>query len=187
MRVIFLIICIVFTLHAKAQEKPLTVEEAQAYLQNTEHRDMTVYYETDELFELYARREPGEMIISGNEIYKVHQVKNAKVQSCNIVSIQTKGLTPEQHNALQKKVLDDYNSGTTFANLIEKYAEDEKWGAVDYEIVTEGTGFDEAIATHAPGEVFVVEYDGGFYVMQLNGMPVPRRAVWVLHATYKKP
>ncbi len=171
----------------KHRKKPLTHEEAEVYLQSTEHRDMTMYYDNDELFELYAKREPGEMIISGNEIYKVQHVKNARVQNCNILSVQTHGQTPEQHKALQKKVLDDYNSGTTFAKLIEKYAEDEKWGAVDYEIVTEGTGFDEAIATHVPGEVFNIEYEGGFYVMQLNGTPVRRRAVWVIHATYKRP
>lgn len=171
----------------KHRKKPLTHEEAEAYLQSTEHRDMTMYYDNDELFELYAKREPGEMIINGNEIYKVYRVKNAKVQNCNILSVQTHGQTPEQHKALQKKVLDDYNSGTTFAKLIEKYAEDEKWGAVDYEIVTEGTGFDEAIATHVPGEVFNIEYEGGFYVMQLNGTPVLRRAVWVMHTTYKRP
>lgn len=168
-----------------AQEKPLTHDEAWAYIENAEHAEMSVYYEGEELYSMYAKREAGELIISGNEIYKVFGVENVKVQNCNILAVTNESFSAEQHKALQKKILADYKAGTPFQKLIEKYAPDGKSGVVNYDVVNQGTGFDEAFATHRPGEIFTLEYEGGFYVIMMNGLPEPRKAVRVLHATYK--
>lgn len=180
------LLLLIITTALSAQEKPLTNEEARAYIESTEHADMTVYYEGEELYDMYAKREAGELIISGNEIYKVYGVENAKVQNCNIVAVTNEGFAPEQQKALQKKILAEYKAGKPFQKLIEEYAADGKSGAINYDVVNQGTGFDEAFATHKPGEVFTLEYEGGFYVIVMNGLPVPKKAVRVLHATYKK-
>lgn len=169
-----------------AQEKPLTHDEAWTYIENAEDRDMTIYYEGEELYDMYAKREVGELIISGNEIYKVYGVENVKVQNCNILAVTNESFTSEQQKALQKKILAEYKTGKPFQKLIEEYAADGKSGAVDYDVLNQGTGFDEAFATHRPGEIFTLEYEGGFYVIVMNGLPVPKKAVRVLHTTYKQ-
>lgn len=186
MKIHLTLLLLLITTAFSAQEKPLTNEEARAYIESTEHADMTVYYEGEELYDMYAKREAGELIISGNEIYKVYGVQNTKVQNCNVVAITNAGFTPEQQKAHQKKILAEYKAGMPFRKIIEKYTPDGKSGAINYDIVTQGTGFDEAFATHRPGEVFTLDYEGGFYVIVMNGLPVPKKAVRVLHATYKQ-
>ena len=186
MKIILCIAALAFFCSLKAQEKPLTAPEAEAFLQTAEERDMTIYYEGEELYDMYAKREQGELIINGNEIYKAYGVENVKVQNCNILAVTNPGFTLEQHTAHQKRILAEYKAGATFQSLIEIYAPDGESGAINYDVVNKGTGFDEAFATHKPGEIFTVDYEGGFYVIVLNGLPVPRKAVRVLHATYKK-
>lgn len=135
-----------------AQEKPLTHDEAWTYIENAEDRDMTIYYEGEELYEMYAKREAGELIISGNEIYKVYGVENTTVQNCNLLAVTNPDFTTEQHNALKKKILAEYNNGISFQKLIEKYAPDGKSGAINLDVIHKGTGFYAGFATHKPAK-----------------------------------
>jgi hypothetical protein len=185
MKIIMCIATLVFFCSLKAQEKPLTVPEAEAFLETAEERDMIVYYEGEELYDMYAKRERGEIMISGNEIYKAYGVENVNVQNCDILLVNTTKLTAKEKTALKQNIFSDYKAGILFTDLIAKYGEGEHSGATDYDVVIENTTLGEAFAGHTPGEILTVEYEGGFYVIVLNGLPVPHKAVRVLHATYK--
>ena len=187
MKYLVALLCLFLSCCVSAQEKFITKEEADAYIQSTEDRDMTIYYEGEELFEMYAKREPGDIQIFGNEIYKTYGVENIDMQNCNILSVDAAALTPEENKALQKKIIAAYKSGTTFSTLIAQYAKDENAYLINYDLPVKGTAFEESLTAHNPGDIFTIEFEDpqGFYVMVLNGVPVIKRAVKVLHATYK--
>lgn len=121
-----------------AQNKTLTPEEAKAFFDNASpEKIMTlIFFEEEqgdkEFFTFYASKNPGEIIITGNDVLKVIGVKEIEVQSCGMFRLDDSNLSPAEIEVLHNTIIKKYRSGTSFAKLIEEYAVDKSPGQEDF-------------------------------------------------------
>lgn len=176
------------TLSAQAQQAPPTVEEADRFFGREDKtgfvfRSIT---EGDELFGFYAKRQPGEVVIGSEKIYKVLTVKTVHIQNYGCIQLQ-QTLTERQAAALQKIIIERYKSGTSFIALNREYGENKNDIAANIEYPLENLGNQgREMEKHEVGEMFVVNdpANNSYKVIVKNKPPYPQKIVQVVEAEY---
>lgn len=187
MKALFLLF-VLYGLNCTAQQAPLTVEEADRFFGREDKtgfvfRNIT---EGDELFDFYAKRQPGEVVIGSKKIYKILAVKTVHIQNYGCIQLQ-QTLTEKQAAALQKLIIQKYKSGTTFIALNREYGENKNDIAADIEYPLENLGAQgREMEKHEVGEMFVVNdpANNSYKVIVKNKPPYPQKIVQVVEAEY---
>src|SRR5688572_8715157 len=114
---------LLFSIFSVAQTKTPTEQEAREYFEK-EHETTYVntYFEEDgELFDLYSRKNPGDIIITGTEIYKVIGTKYITLYECSLIMFDEKKQSAAEIESLQKTIISQYNFGVSLEQLAAKY------------------------------------------------------------------
>jgi len=173
---------ILLSLTAVGQEKLLTETEARKYIQNAELVETYIYYETEELFDLYAKRYSGDIIVTSNEIFEVIGVESVTVVNCGLLLLE---MGPAEKQTKQK-ITDAFKKGASFAELTAAYGKDFTYGADDIDLNIHDNLL-EAHQDSKPGDSFFVDYPeaGQFYFLVVNSHLKKIKLVKVLHVAYK--
>ena len=190
MKEIILSLPLFLSLIAIAQTKTPTEQEARDYFEK-EHETTyrTTYFEEDgELFDLYSRKNPGDIIITGTEIYKVIGTKFITLYECSLIMFDEKKQSAAEIESLQKTIISQYNFGVPLQQLGEKYGTAESYTpeiSIDYENLSDGP-LKKALGEHSQGEIFLVDFLNQLsYLMVINNNPTKQKSVSVQHAVYE--
>ncbi|MHA3788527.1 hypothetical protein ACX0HA_09985 [Flavobacterium hauense] len=185
-----LFIISLFSLCAYAQPKIPTEQEAREYFE-TEHKTtyVTTYFEEDgEFFDFYSRKNPGDIIITGTEIYKVIGTKFVTLYECSLIMFDEKKQSAAEIELLQKTIISQYNFGVPLQQLGEKYGLPESYApeiSIDYENLSDGP-LKKALEEHSPNEIFLISFLNQIsYLMVINNNPTKQKSVSVQQAVYE--
>lgn len=164
MKTIASVFLCLFTLGFTAQNRVLTQEEAKTFFDNAqldEIRTITVFENDEadkEFYQFYASKTPGEIIITGNDVYKVKGIKEMEIQSCGMFRLDDSNLSPEKIESLHKTIIKNYKSGMPFSKLIEEYAVDKSPGQEDFifEISGMNEHYKHLFNLHVNDEIFAL-------------------------------
>lgn len=190
MKVIALFLLCLFSICAHAQTKTPNEQEAREYFEK-EHKTthISTYFEDDgELFDLYSRKKPGDIIITGTEIYKVIGTKLITLYECSMIMFDEKKQSAAEIESLQKTIISQYNFGVSLQQLGEKYGTPESYTpeiSIDYENLSDSP-LKKALEEHSPKEIFLVTFVNQIsYLMVINNSPTKQKGVSVQHAVYE--
>jgi len=191
MKTIMTLCLIAFAIMTNAQDKIPTLEEARLYFKNATIEDLMIssYSEEDgELYNFYSSKNPGDIIITGNEVYQVEGQKTVTLYNYSLIILDNTKQKIANIEKLQKTIIAKHNFGVSFKELAEKYANPEtaiEDISLEYEMLTDGL-LKDGIDTHSPGEMFVVEFNENVHhLIVINGLPVMKKAVVVKKAMPK--
>ena len=163
-----------------------TEEEAWRYFEAAQPGSITwyTYYEGEELYELYARRDPGDVIIMGTNLYRVKEFKDLNLFECRVLELHGDRLTAGEMEGYAARITKACEEGIPFEDLIAQYAHNSP------ETQTEELNDDYlpvAMATGEAGMLFVVTEENHskmrfIMVKQYKGS---KRAVKVQFVEYK--
>lgn len=173
-----------------AQDRVPTQEEAVRYFETTDVSEFSRHTitEEDELFSLYSRHQPGDVIVSGSAIYKVEQVRKVHLVNFGAIMLE-QTLTPSQAVELEKTIAAKYRSGVPFTKLIEEYSEYKYASNSEMEWVLEN--FDdhrkEMFEKYKVGEIFAINDPGNnsYHLYVKNSEPISGKVIYVWEAKYK--
>lgn len=179
-----------FSIFSIAQTKTPTEQEAREYFEK-EHETtyVSTYFEDDgELFDLYSRKNPGDIMITGTEIYKVIGTKFITLYECSLILFDEKKQSAAEIESLQKTIISQYNFGVSLEQLAAKYGASESYTpeiSIDYENLSDGP-LKKALEEHSPGEIFLVNFLNQMsYLMVINNNPTKQKSVSVQYAVYE--
>lgn len=187
---LLLLLFITLPLTALAQTKTPTEQEAREYFEKEHETTYTsTYFEDDgELFDLYSRKNPGDIIITGTEIYKVIGTKYITLYECSMILFDEKKQSAAEIESLQKTIISQYNFGVSLEQLAAKYGTPESYTpeiSIDYENLSDGP-LKTALKEHSPGEIFLVSFLNQMsYLMVINNNPTKQKSVSVQYAVYE--
>lgn len=184
------VLLLLFSIFSVAQTKTPTEKEAREYFEK-EHETTYVntYFEEDgELFDLYSRNNPGDIIITGTEIYKVIGTKYITLYECSLIMFDEKKQSAAEIESLQKTIISQYNFGVSLEQLAAKYGTPESYApeiSIDYENLSDGP-LKTALKEHSSKEIFLVNFLNQMsYLMVINNNPTKQKSVSVQHAVYE--
>lgn len=190
MKTITLLMMFLFSLYSYAQTKTPTEQQAREYFEK-EHETSFVntYFEEDgELFDLYSRKNPGDIIITGTEIYKVIGTKFVTLYECSLIMFDEKKQSAAEIESLQKTIISQYNFGVSLELLGKKYGTPESYTpeiSIVYENLSDGP-LKKALDEHSPKEIFIVNFLNQLsYLMVINNNPIKQKSVSVQYAIYE--
>lgn len=190
MKYSFLLFLVFIYSFGHAQNQIPTEQEARDYFEK-EHETTYVntYFEEDgELFDLYSRKNPGDIIITGTEIYKVIGTKFVTLYECSLIMFDEKKQSAAEIESLQKIIISQYNFGVSLELLGKKYGTPESYTpdiSIDYENLSDGP-LKKAIDEHSPKEIFLVNFLNQMsYLMVINNNPIKQKSVSVQYAVYE--
>jgi hypothetical protein len=192
MKIIAILLSIFASHFCFAQDKIPTQEEAEAFFEKEDKSGFLFHTvtEEDELFGLYANRQPGDVIISGTTIYQVVNVK--KVHIINFGSIQLEQtLSTEQVAEIQKKIIEKYNAGVPFVELIREYSETKasasESAVLEWPLENFNQKRKELFVKHKEGEIFAYnDPNNNEYRLYIkNSLSIPRKVAYVFEAKYQ--
>lgn len=190
MKTITLLMMFLFSLYSHAQAKTPTEQQAREYFEK-EHETSFVntYFEEDgELFDLYSRKNPGDIIITGTEIYKVIGAKFVTLYECSLIMFDENKQSAAEIESLQKTIISQYNFGVSLELLGKKYGTPESYTpeiSIDYENLSDGP-LKKALDEHSPKEIFLVTFlNQKSYLMVINNNPTKQKSVAVRYAVYE--
>ncbi|RDI08010.1 peptidylprolyl isomerase [Flavobacterium sp. AG291] len=187
MKTIALLLVPVFWLTAKAQEIP-TPTQAKDYIES--HINPTIdISELDKKFDLLKNHKPGDVVVDGKNIYKFIETTSATAYNAGYIYLDGKKLAQEEISRLTNEIFAEYNSGTSFADLIKKYSMDKNPNAAEMKF-TDGQmvgTFEKAVKEHTAGEVFTVitAEKGWYHIVKKNAENQTIKAIRVEYAAYK--
>jgi len=190
MKILALFLGCFFSLSISAQTKTPTEQEARDYFeQENPTTSMSTYFEEDgDFFDLYSRKNPGDIIITANEIYKVMGTKLITLYQCSIFIFDTTKQSAAEIESLQKTIISQYKFGVSFDQLGKKYGTPETYSpdiSIDYENLSNGP-LKTALEEHSPNEIFLVKFlEHLSYLMVINNNPTKQKGVMVQHAVYE--
>lgn len=190
MKIIIVVVSLFATALCIGQSRIPTQEEASAFFEKEDKTGFIFHSitEDDELFELYAKKQPGDVIVSGTRIYKVLNVKNVHIVNYSLLQLE-QTLTPEQVLELEKTIIAKYNSGIPFVKLIEEYREYKYASNSEAEWPLEN--FDqhrrEMFEKHKVGEIFTINdpANNSYKILIKNNNPFPEKVISIWEAEYK--
>ena len=190
MKNIGILLSILITTFCNAQDKIPTQEEARAFFEKEDKSGFLFHSitEDEELFELYAKRLPGDVIVSGTKIYQVIDIK--KVHIINFGSIQLRQtLNIGQITELQEEIMKKYNSGVPFLQLIEKYSESKtpQSAVIEWPLESFNEKRKELFTTYKEGEIFAYnDLNNNEYKLYVkNSISTAKTVVYVFEAEYQ--
>ena len=189
---IFAIILLFLPLWLEAQEKNLTPDEAAQYMDEADPFTFITHYifEGEELYGYYAKREDGEVLVEGNNLYRVEGVKQFMVGSYGIIEFDIEKVSLDEINLLRNAIIAKYKLGADFAQLATEYGEDRSPDAAAIELSEDFMmpEMREACQRHSPGQIFTVDAPAmnRYYIMVENHEPVKKKAVVVQHKVYEE-
>lgn len=190
MKLITNISLLLFSFFSIAQNKTPTEQEAREYFKK-EHETtyINTYFEDDgELFDFYSQKNPGDIIITGTEIYKVIGTKFITLYECSLILFDEKKQSAAEIESLQKTIISQYNFGVSLEQLAAKYGTSESYNAeisIVYEDLSDGS-LKKALDEHSHGEIFLVKFENQIsYLMVINNNPIKQKSVSVHQAVYE--
>lgn len=141
-----------------------------------------------EFYAFYASKSPGEIIITGNDVFKITGIKEVEIQSCGMFQLNDSNLYPEEIEILHKTIIKKYKSGVPFTKLIEEYATDKSPGQEDFifEISGMNENYKHAFNLHVNDEIFALYIPGlTNAIVVKNSPPEKIKAVIVEQAIFK--
>lgn len=190
MRLSLSLLLTLLSLAVTGQNKIPTEQDARAFFStanDTLITTITVFEEDGPLYDLYVHRNPGDLVITGNEICQVVGKQMSTTYNCFAISFDKEKQGAKEVERLQKTIMAKYKFGTSFQELTAIYAMPENTHEMDisYEDMPDGH-FKTALDKHKPGEIFVVEISETYsYVMIINSLPVKKKSISVKMAVYK--
>jgi len=191
MKAIALFLISLFSVCAYAQTKIPTEQEAREFFataHDTAVVTLTIMEEDAELFDLYSQKKPGDIIITGTEIYKVIGTKLITLYECSLIMFDEKKQPAAEIVSIQNKIISQYNFGVSLQQLGEKYGLPESYSpeiSIDYENLSNGP-LKMALEEHSPKEIFLVQFENQIsYLMVINNNPTKQKSVSVQHGVYK--
>ncbi len=189
MKINFIVFLLITGIFCNAQDRIPTEEEAARFFEREDKtgfifRTITI---DDALFELYARRSPGDVIVGGSKIYKILGIKTVHIQNFGSIQLQQTLAEKEVHE-LEKIIIEKYNSGTPFSDLNQEYGENKNAYTDDIDYPIENMGnLGREMEKHDVGELFVVNDppNNSYKVIIKNRPAVAQMVVQVFEADYK--
>ena len=187
MKTIALFLVTVFWLPAKAQETP-TFKQAKDYIESHINPTLDIS-ELDKKFDLLKNHNPGDVVVDGKNIYKFIETTSATAYNAGYIYLDSKKLAQEEISRMTNEIFAEYNSGTSFADLIKKYSMDKNPNAAEMKF-TDGqmvSTFEKAVKEHNTGEVFTVitAEKGWYHIVKKNTDNQTIKVIRVEHAVYK--
>ena len=187
MKIVAIIIIVFISHHCCAQSKITTEQEARAFFANANDEQVTTITITEEdvgLYELYSKRNPGDILFTGNDVYQVVGPKKITIYSCFAISFDKEKQGVKEVEKLQKTIMAKYKFGTSIEELAALYALPENFNEIEinYNDMPEGP-FKTALGEHKPGEIFIMEISQPHsYVMTITSPPVHKKVIIVKQA-----
>ena len=171
MKTLLLSIFLLATTLCTAQET-ITQEQAKAALDaEAEPHVMTIPGYSPK-YRLLESHKPGEIVINGKEVYKVLEFTEVTAYNAGYIFLDAKKLSKAELKALTKTILDQYNEGAPFEELVEDYGMDGNPQAATFKFIDGQTvaTFEKAVRDHKKGEVFTVDTpdNGWFHIVKKN-------------------
>ena len=192
MKIIAILLSIFASHFCLGQDKIPSQEEAEAFFEKEDKSGFLFHTvtEEDELFGLYANRQPGDVIVSGTTIYQVINIKNVHI--INFGSIQLEQtLSPEQIAKLQKEIIEKYNAGVPFIQLIREYGENKASASdsavLEWTLENFNPKRKEMFVKYAAGEIFAYNdpNNNEYRLYVKNSLSTPTKVAYVFEAKYQ--
>lgn len=175
-----------FSVQISAQ-KTYTEKEARAFFEtanDTLINTITIFEEDGPLYDLYVNKNPGDIIITGNEMYMVIGTKILSIYNCSAISFNKQEQGAKEVEKLQKTIMAKYKFGTSFEELTTLYSipENTHEMKISYDEMPD-CPFKTALGEHKINEIFVVEISETYsYIMVINSPPIKQKAITVKQA-----
>lgn len=190
MKIIIVGLSLFATALCNAQNKIPTEQEARAFFANANDTlitTMTVFEEDGPLYDLYSRKNPGDIVITGTEICQVVGQQIQTIYNCSAVSFDKEKQGYREVEKLQKTIMAKYNFGTSFEELTAIYVTPERIHEMDirYEDMPD-CPLKTAIDGHKPSEIFIVDISETYsYAMIINSPPLKKKSITIKQAIYQ--
>lgn len=164
----------------------IDIQKARSFFASanqTQVVEMTLSESDGEMYDLYSNKAVGDIIITGEDIRLVKEKRLLTAYNCSVFFFNKEILGAE--NAIKKRntILSKYNFGVSFKELADKYATPETSSddfVFYYESLNEGP-LKEALGSHNPGKMFLVEVSNNFsYLIVINSPPAQQNTVILL-------
>lgn len=171
MKNIFLAMFVMAFSLCTAQE-PLTQEQAKAALAAQKKPHIITIPAYSPKYKLLKDNKPGDILTNGREAYKIVELTEVTAYNAGYIFLDKKKLSKTELEALTKTILDQYNEGAPFEELIEDYGMDGNPQAAVFKFI-DGQAvatFEKAVREHKKGEVFTVDTpnEGWFHIVKKN-------------------
>ncbi|OYQ47953.1 hypothetical protein CHU92_00890 [Flavobacterium cyanobacteriorum] len=170
-----------------AQNRLITGAEAVKLLENPEVTSVTELFEGEYLFDMYAKRDIGEIIIMSESVEKVIADEYIMAQDCGFVIVKTLVMTPGEIKAMKEDMLHSYYSGIGITEMMTLYGSGKFPGAESMYIAVDNPLYAVFLKKNKPGQPFFVDYpeSGEFNFMVAHKYAEKKRIIKVLQAGYK--
>lgn len=152
-------------------QETVTQGQAKAALDAAEPNIITIPGYSPK-YRLLERHKPGDIVTNGREVYKVLEFTEVTAYNAGYIFLDAKKLSKAELKALSKTILDQYNEGAPFEELVEDYGMDGNPQAATFKFI-DGQAvatFEKAVREHKKGEVFTVDTpdNGWFHIVKKN-------------------
>jgi len=164
----------------------LDMQKARSFFASanqTQVVEITLSESDGEIYDLYSNKAVGDIVVTGEDIRLVKEKRLLTTYNCSVFFFNKEILGAE--NAIKKRntILGKYNFGISFKELADKYATPETSSddfIFYYESLNEGP-LKEALGSHNPGKMFLVEISNNFsYLIVINSPPAQQNTVILL-------
>jgi len=171
MKNIFLAMLVMAFSLCSAQE-PLTQEQAKTALESEKEPHAITIPAYSPKYSLLKDKKTGDIVTNGREAYKVLEFTEVTAYNAGYIFLDAKKLSKAELRALTKTILDQYNEGAPFEELVEDYGMDGNPQAAVFRFI-DGQAvatFEKAVREHKKGEVFTVDTpdNGWFHIVKKN-------------------
>lgn len=190
MRILLLSLLLTVPLICGAQDN-MEMQKARIFFANsnqTQVVEITLSESDGEMYDLYANKAVGDIVITGEDIRLVKEKKLLTTYNCSVFFFNKEILGAEDAIKKRNTILSKYNFGVSFRELADKYATPETSSddfIFYYESLNEGP-LKEALGSHNPGKMFLVEVSNNFsYLIVINSPPVQQNTIVLLQPEAK--
>jgi hypothetical protein len=174
-----------------AQDKTPTILEAQKFFDEADVMlgENEIYFENEPFYFSLAKRNVGDIIITGSDMYQVIGAENAMVQNCGLLYFDTQKLSVTEIATLRKNIITKYNRGISFGNLVTEYKNDKITGIESNDVIIsqQAIEFQKALENHVRGDIFTVDVPNtnNCCIVVINANAKKTRLIAVRHLIYK--
>lgn len=169
MRILGLLLLI--SCFASAQKKAPTPEEAENFVKQEARADIFKYAEGSYEYRLLENHKKGEIIINGQDIYKIESFQISRLYVCSYIFLDGSKLSEAEIHKLQKKIKERHENGESFKDLIREYSMDSNPDADNFSFV-EGevdSKFLNSARNNGPGKAYSIDIpEEKWYYVALN-------------------
>ncbi len=161
-----------FAITLCSAQETITQQQAKAALDAEKESHITTIPAYSPKFRLLKDNKPGDIVTNGREVYKILEFTEVTAYNAGYIFLDKKKLSKTELEALTKTILDQYNEGTPFEELVEDYGMDGNPQAAVFKFIDGQavTTFEKAVREHKKGEVFTVDTpkEGWFHIVKKN-------------------